>query len=336
MKKQTFFPRNIPNQDIALISTMGLNQPVGEYSHYPAWTEQRRGKDWSRRHICRHRTFSLVASESYRAAAGATLYTQWENHIKVNFRLRGRHTTILDGFGQEEHERPEVFITCSPPETLKVDVLGAGAPAAGVALCVLPEFFPEQMGLALEDLPEPIRSLALTEARPYFLHRFELTPELLIAARSILAAPCSLRNQPAYSQAKAVELMCLLMERMAVDRGASWPGTQGRGAHKSRLHEAREFLIRQYAEGITLDHVCREVGLNRTALTSGFRQLFGMTVYDFLQKVRMERAYELLQEGGRTVAQVAEAVGYAHSCTFSTAFHGYFGCSPRQARPGQR
>ena len=31
-------------------------------------------------------------------------------------------------------------------------------------------------------------------------------PELLIAARSILAATFALRNQPAYSQAKAVEL----------------------------------------------------------------------------------------------------------------------------------
>jgi AraC-like DNA-binding protein len=335
MKKQTFFPRNIPQQDIALISTMGLNQPVGGYSHYPAWSEQRRGKDWSRRQICRHRTFSLVTSESYRATAGATFYTQWENHIKVNFRLRGRSSTILDGLGQEEHERPEAFIICSPPETLKVDVLSAGTPTVSVALCVLPEFFPEQMGLALEDLPEPLRSLTLAETRPYALHRFDLTRELMVAAHSILASPSSLRSQPAYSQAKAVELMCLLMERMAADRGASWVGERSSG-HKARLHEAREWLIRRHAEDVTLDHVCREVGLNRTALTSGFRQLFGTTVYDFLQKVRMERAYELLQDGKRSVAQVAEAVGYAHSCTFSTAFHAYFGCSPRQARPDQR
>lgn len=336
MKKQTFFPRNIPKQDIALISTMGLNGATGEYSHYPEWSEQRRGADWSRRHICRHRTFSLVASEGYRAAAHATVYTQWENHIKVNFRLRGRLTTILDGFGQEEHDRPEAFITCSPPETLKVDVLSAGTPTAAVALCVLPEFFPEQMGLMLEDLPEPLRSIALAETRPYALHRLDLTPDILLAARSALAAPFSLRSQRAYSQAKAVELMCLLLEAMAQDSRGSRVQERGHAGHKSRLHEARELLMRKYAEDITLEYLCREVGLNRSALTSGFRRLFGTTVYDYLQKLRMERAHELLQEGERTVAQVAEAVGYAHSCTFSTAFHAYFGCSPRQARCGQR
>jgi two-component system response regulator YesN len=61
-----------------------------------------------------------------------------------------------------------------------------------------------------------------------------------------------------------------------------------------------------------------------------------MSVYDYLQKKRMERAYELLQNEENSVSRVAEAVGFTHSCNFSTTFHGYFGCTPRQARNNAR
>jgi AraC-like DNA-binding protein len=68
------------------------------------------------------------------------------------------------------------------------------------------------------------------------------------------------------------------------------------------------------------------------ALTSGFQRLFGMSVHDFLQKIRMERAYELLHDDVQSIAQIAEAVGYQHACNFSTAFRAYFGYAPQKIR----
>jgi AraC-like DNA-binding protein len=52
---------------------------------------------------------------------------------------------------------------------------------------------------------------------------------------------------------------------------------------------------------------------------------------EYLQKERMGRAYELLQDEGNTVASVAEAVGFSHPCNFSTAFWAHSGCTPKQA-----
>ncbi len=93
-----------------------------------------------------------------------------------------------------------------------------------------------------------------------------------------------------------------------------------------------DYVNQNYAEPITLERISREVGLNKMALTSGFRQLFGMSVYDCIQKARMERAYELLQDESQPIVLVAEAVGYRHACNFSTAFHAYYGCTPQSAR----
>src|SRR5688572_18690271 len=119
MKKQTFFPRYLGPGDISLISAMGCSQPEGEHYHHPEWRDYRQGKGWGWRQVSRHETFSLVASERYHATVPWVAYTKWEDYIKVNFRLRGRHTTVLDGFGEYDHDCPEVYIACGPPGMIK-------------------------------------------------------------------------------------------------------------------------------------------------------------------------------------------------------------------------
>lgn len=71
------------------------------------------------------------------------------------------------------------------------------------------------------------------------------------------------------------------------------------------------------------------MGINERKLTAGFRQLFGMSVFEHLQQHRLEQAYGLLTSGGCSVTQVALEVGYsiAH---FSTAFRRRFGIAPSE------
>jgi AraC-like DNA-binding protein len=324
MYKQTYGPIDAGNHNTSLISRLGLESPEGIIS--------RQGRDWVRHQVCRHDTFSLVVAESHCASADDIGYTRQEDYIKVNFWLSGRHTTVLDGFGQHEHDQPEVFITSGPLEMIKVDVLKRETQIAVVALCLLRDFFPVHMGIGPEELPEPLRGIVAPVSRPYSFCRFPLTPDLSCAARAILAAPFALRRNAVYGKAKCVELMCLLINLMAIHDSKSGLGLGLRSRHENRLCKAREVLTQRYAEAITLEEIAREVGLNRLSLSTGFRRMFSMSVYDYLQKERMERAYELLRDNKCTVTKVAEAVGFNHSCNFSTAFRRYFGCSPQKIR----
>jgi AraC-like DNA-binding protein len=324
MKKQVYRPKDVGAHNTSLISTMGLDHPEG--------IALREGRGWSRHQVCRQETFSLVACESYSAGVNRIGYTKQEEYLKISFWLSGRHTTVLDGFGQHDHTRPEVFITAGPPDMVKVDMMNGDSEMAVVALCLLRDFFPVHLGLAPEELPEPLRAVVAPDPRPFAFHSFALTPDLVAATRAILAAPFAVRRAPVYAQAKAVELMCLLINRLSSDRTAREASGPVRRRQESRLHEARDLLARHYAEPITLERISKEVGLNKMALTSGFRELFGMSVYDCLQKERMEHAYELLQDQAYSIAQVAEAVGYGHSCNFSTAFRARYGCTPQAAR----
>jgi AraC-like DNA-binding protein len=324
MGQQLCRPKNMGPHNTLVVRTMGQEHPEG--------VEFRDRKDWSREHVCRDSTFLLSTYEAYRSASDFVGYTRQEDFVKISFWLSGKHSVILDGFGQHDHDCPEVFITAGPWDMVKVDVMKQESHLASVALCLQREFFPAQLGLAIEDLPRPLR-VALLDPNAYAFDRFPLAPELALAARAILLAPFAVRRDPAYGKAKAVELMCLLVNNLVTADGQS----KRRGERASvrvdrRIHEARDLLVRHYAEGMSIERISKEVGLNRMALTSGFKRLFGMSVHDCLQKVRMERAYELLQDDTYSISQIAGTIGFEHACNFSTAFRAYFGCTPQKMR----
>jgi len=329
-KTQSLFSKSVARDQISLISTMGTDVAADDSRYHPAWSSAKAGKSWAWHQVVRQDCFSMMACEGYQAEATAAIYTRWERYIKVNFLLCGRQTTILNGVEEYVHDQPELFIVSGPPGMLKIDVDQGGTRNASVALCLLPEFFAQHLGLDPGELPQPLRFAANGAPK---LYRLPLSSANAVATRSILCAPANLRRKPAYALAKTVELMCLVIEEMQTRHASARHATGVRECHKARLYEARELLSRRYEEDLTLEQVAREVALNRTALSAGFRRLFGMSVHDWLYKVRMEHAHALLHEGARSIAQVADAVGYSQHSTFSTAFRSYFGCSPHNVRP---
>jgi len=327
MDKQQYWTSKVARANALRISTMSIEQPEG--------TVVQHGKDWDRHQVYHDKTFSMVMYEGYHASADDIGYTAHEDYVKINLWLSGRHSTILDGHGQHDHDRPEVFITSCPEEMIKVDVINRESRFAVVAVCLLRDFFPKHMGMALDELPQPLRGIFLPKDRTYTFCRFPLTPDLAAAARAILVAPLAVRRNTIYGQAKCMELMCLLINLMTTPSAPRRNSVATRERQAARLQLAREIIASRYAQALTLEQISKEVGLSRAALTSGFKQRFNMSVFDCLQKQRMERAYELLLNEGVSVAQAAEAVGYSHSCNFSTAFHHYFGHTPQAVRGGR-
>ncbi|MEO0377755.1 MAG: helix-turn-helix transcriptional regulator, partial [Cyanobacteria bacterium P01_A01_bin.17] len=71
-------------------------------------------------------------------------------------------------------------------------------------------------------------------------------------------------------------------------------------------------------------------------LNQGFRQLFGTTVFGYLQRHRMQQAQSLLHDSDLSIAKVAATVGYRSPEAFSTAFRRQFAVSPKAYQLGQR
>jgi len=91
-------------------------------------------------------------------------------------------------------------------------------------------------------------------------------------------------------------------------------------------------LMRRPGQGWTIDEMARLAHLSRSALTERFRRALGSSPSEVLRDVRMQVARKLLRDPGRTVTQVAFAVGYGSTAAFSRAFAAHQGVAPQEWR----
>jgi len=165
--------------------------------------------------------------------------------------------------------------------------------------------------------PEKRRAIVST-ARP-------MTPEQHQVVSSLLAPPVSKAAQSLWYQSKSLELMshflftpkdpeffCMRQKRVARDR----------------VERTKELLARDLANPPTLEMLGREVGCSPFYLSRSFSREVGLTIPQYLRKLRMERAAELLRTGRYNVTEAATEVGYASLSHFSKAFCETIGCCP--------
>lgn len=104
-------------------------------------------------------------------------------------------------------------------------------------------------------------------------------------------------------------------------------------ADVQRLQQVKSFLQEQYlAPELSLDLLCRRFGLNEFKLKRGFKQLFGYTVFGYVQEMRMKTARQILAEGRMNVNEVADHLGYSSPNHFSTAFKKMYGIPPAKLK----
>ncbi|RMX15715.1 AraC family transcriptional regulator [Vandammella animalimorsus] len=124
------------------------------------------------------------------------------------------------------------------------------------------------------------------------------------------------------------ELLRHLPGGAAAPADATAPARRLRGSEQDRLLRARELLMQQYAQPLSIGYLCTAVGLSECQLKRGFRALFGTSAYRMLTAIRMEKARELLEQG-LYVSTVAYRVGYQHPSSFSAAFERHYGMPPK-------
>jgi len=78
----------------------------------------------------------------------------------------------------------------------------------------------------------------------------------------------------------------------------------------------------------TVDALARRVGLSRSALAERFTRVLGMPPMQYLAKWRMHVAAHELRASGKSIAQIAELVGYDSEASFTRAFKRAVGMPP--------
>ena len=98
------------------------------------------------------------------------------------------------------------------------------------------------------------------------------------------------------------------------------------------VFSARELINADVSNHILLKDLAHHSGTNECTLKKGFKNIFKITVYQYLLKKRMRYARHLLQSTNLKEREIAVLCGYDSLAGFVTTFRRYFGCRPRQLR----
>ena len=98
------------------------------------------------------------------------------------------------------------------------------------------------------------------------------------------------------------------------------------------LREIRQYIDTNYSTNIRLEELCVLFHTNKTSLCGNFRAVYGITILDYINKLRIRRAKILLREGKENVTQIAAMTGFNTVHYFSKVFKQYERMPPTEYR----
>lgn len=100
-----------------------------------------------------------------------------------------------------------------------------------------------------------------------------------------------------------------------------------------RLNNALSFIAKNYNDpNIRVHNVAYEIGISENYFRKLFKKEMGVSVLEYIIKVRMDAAVTLLINSNYNISEIAELTGYSDYRQFHKIFNDRFGCSPKQYR----
>ena len=78
------------------------------------------------------------------------------------------------------------------------------------------------------------------------------------------------------------------------------------------------------------DIFAREMLMSRTSLYTKMKALTGESVKEFIRRIRLNTAAEMILRNEHSIAEISFLVGFATPSYFTTSFKKYFGCLPTE------
>lgn len=97
-----------------------------------------------------------------------------------------------------------------------------------------------------------------------------------------------------------------------------------------KIRKAKEFIIQNMLTPPSLQELADEVGITLKRLKTGFKQIYGDSVYNFLFDYKMEQAKKYLESGQYNINELSLKFGYSTPSHFISAFKKKFGTTPKK------
>ncbi|MEM0910155.1 MAG: AraC family transcriptional regulator [Pseudomonadota bacterium] len=154
---------------------------------------------------------------------------------------------------------------------------------------------------------------------------------MLSVAHEILQAVKNRPFQEQFLSAKAMELWShhvSLLRLLSLDNAQLGPKLKRQDV--DAIHKAAKILVDEMDDPPDIISLSHRASINDNKLKKGFKQVYGITAFTYLQQQRLKKARALLLKQQFSVVEVAAMVGFKSRSHFSKVFKQYYGISPKQ------
>lgn len=160
-----------------------------------------------------------------------------------------------------------------------------------------------------------------------------VTPMLQVSVNQLFNDTISGMAVEVFEKAKAYEILALYFNREEGMDLQQCPFLNDE-ENVERIRQAKKIIIEKMASPPTIKELAVEIGLNEYKLKEGFKNIYGKTVFQFLNDYRLDTARHLLDSGGHKVNDAAYHIGYTNPSHFIAAFKKKFGVTPKKYLSG--
>lgn len=120
-----------------------------------------------------------------------------------------------------------------------------------------------------------------------------------------------------FLEAKIIELLLLQLEQFFKNER---PKPFLSGKDQDKIYAVRDYLVQNIDQYRSLTDLAHQVGTNEFTLKKGFKEIFGTTVFNFWNTIKMEQAKKMLLHTDLNISEISELTGYKNPRHFSAAF----------------
>jgi YesN/AraC family two-component response regulator len=129
------------------------------------------------------------------------------------------------------------------------------------------------------------------------------------------------------SVVEVTENVYIILDQLAV-KIFSFQGIR----HASALRKAERFIWENYTRKISLKEIANTSGLSAPYFSTIFKDEMGENLFNYLNRLRVEKASSMLRETGSSISEISTACGFKDQSWFSKIFKSHTGFSPCKYR----
>ena len=240
----------------------------------------------------------------------------WHSYFEITWVLEGKGNYFVNG--QEYTMEKDDIIIFNNVEPHGWKLLGGNMKL--LVMIFSPEFVAEKISVFDAEYLKPF-----VERGSNFKNRVE---EIRISIREIHQEWNERKEgYPLMIKANVLRILTMLI-RAYQDETKSGEMLKEKKNAMKRLEQAFTYINDHYCEKITLEEVAASVYMSSNYFSSYFRRVANISFSDYVTRLRVNRAREMLRENGANVTEIAMECGFNNISNFYRLYKKHMGKTP--------